>query len=343
MPNLFKLIFITLTIASCKNDIKIAAPWKETIVVYGLLDPAAPVNYLRIQKAYLDPEGNAFQFTGTNDSIYPINLDVKLLVRKNGGIIDTLFPELINGDDVGIKKDTGLFSNTPNYLFKITDKIFDSRLISGGREDYEYELKVKNKSTGYECSAKTYTTGLLEPLAPVSTTIYPITINDKANTFLTIGYREGRNVKAYDMEIRFYYRETLLTDTSVHSDKFINWVIFKNTTTHSLAGYEQKISSIQGNIFYELLNGLIAPNPLIKRQAKYCDILYYGVGEDLYTYIQVNLPSLGIVQKKPEYSNISNGLGIFSSRYITAIRNVPISADMKATLKTSVYTKELGF
>lgn len=343
MSKLLKLLIIILTLGSCNNKVDIAAPWKETIVVYGLLDPAAKVNYLRIQKAYLDPYGNAFQFMGNNDSIYPSNLDVKILVRKNGNIIDTLFPKIINGEDEGIKKDTGLFSNTPNFLYKITDKVMDSRLISGGKEDYEYELRVKNMATGYECSAKTLTTGLLEPLAPVSSNVYPININDKSNSFLTIGYREGRNVKSYDMEIRFYYKETLISDTSVNEVKYINWVIFKNKTTQSLAGYEQKISSIQGNIFYELLNGTIVPDPLISRKALYCDILYYGAGEDLYTYIQVNIPSLGIVQKKPEYSNIANGLGIFSSRYITALRNIPISAEMKSTLKSSDYTKNLGF
>src|SRR5688500_8608899 len=115
MSKLWKTLIIILSLWSCKNDIEVAAPWKETIVVYGLLDPAATVNYIRIQKAYLDPEGNAFQFAGINDSIYPKNLVVKLIVRKNGGTIDTLFPILINGDDENIKKDSGLFSATPNY------------------------------------------------------------------------------------------------------------------------------------------------------------------------------------------------------------------------------------
>lgn len=109
MSKLWKLLVICFSLWSCNNEIKIAAPWKETIVVYGLLDPAASVNYIRIQKAFLDPEGNAFQFVQINDSIYPTNLEVKLFVRKNGAIIDTLFPQLVNGDNEGIKKDTGLF------------------------------------------------------------------------------------------------------------------------------------------------------------------------------------------------------------------------------------------
>ena len=341
MAKLWKPLIIILCLWSCKNDIEIAAPWKETVVVYGLLDPASSVNYIRIQKAYLDPDGNAFQFAGINDSIYPTNLQVKLIVRKNGVTVDTLFPKLINGDDENIKKDTGLFSHSPNYLYKITGRIFDSRLIQGGKEDYEYELRVKNPSTGYECSAKTFTTGLLEPLAPASSNSNPININDKS--FITIGYREGRNVKAYDMTLRFWYKETRISDTSVHANKYVDWFILKNQPTISLQGYEQKISSIRGSLFYELLNASIKPDQDIKRTALHCDISYYGAGEDLFTYIEVNFPSLGIVQKKPEYTNTSNGLGIFSSRYITAIKQIPIGSDMKFSLKTSIHTKNLNF
>ena len=38
-------------------------------------------------------------------------------------------------------------------------------------------------------------------------------------------------------------------------------------------------------------------------------------GEDLNTYMEVNEPSSSIVQDKPEYTNIENGIGVFSSRY----------------------------
>lgn len=343
MSKLWKLLVICFSLWSCNNEIKIAAPWKETIVVYGLLDPAASVNYIRIQKAFLDPEGNAFQFVQINDSIYPTNLEVKLFVRKNGAIIDTVFPQLVNGDNEGIKKDTGLFSNSPNYLYKITNRILDSRLISGGSEDYEYELKVKNKGTGYECSAKTYTTGLLEALAPVSPGSKDITINDKANSYISVYYREGRFVKTYDMIIRFWYKETLNSDTSIKIVKSIDWSIVKNKPTKSIKGYETQLFAISGSFFYEILNSTIKPNASVKRDALYCDVEYYGAGEDLYTFIQVNQPSIGIIQKKPEYSNISNGLGIFSSRYITTLKKVPVSPEMKLVLKNSLYTKDLNF
>lgn len=344
MLKLWKPLLILLCFGACKNEIDIAAPWKETLVVYGLLDPGASVNYIRIQKAFLDPDGNAYQFTQNSDSIYPEKLDVRLYVRENGGPIkDTIFPELVDGNLYGVRKDTGLFASAPNYLYRIVDKIEDSRL-SPNPQDFEYELVVKNPKTGYTCSAKTYTTGFLEAMAPVSSNATPITINDKANTFLIYGYREGRKVKAYDMLIRFWYTESSISNPGKTDTLSFNWILFKNRLTESsLRGYEQKISSIPGNIFYELLNSKIKANPDIVRKGLYCDVEYYGAGQDLYTYIEVNVPSIGIIQKKPEYTNISNGLGIFSSRYVTALKKVPLSTDMMQTLKKSDYTKGLNF
>lgn len=343
MLKVFKLIVPVILLWSCSNEIKITSPWKETIIVYGLLDPAATNNYIRIQKAYLDPAGNAYQFADNSDSIYPGPLEVKLLVRKNGDLINTLFPSLIDGALDGIKKDSGLFANSPNYLYKISEPILASRLITGGREDYEYELKIKNKATGYECSAKTGSTGLLEALSPVGPGSTDISIADKNNSYMTIYYREGRNVKTYDLVLRFWYEEMLVSDTSKKTLKSMDWVLFKNKATKSIEGYNTQLLSISGSIFYQILQATILPNPNIKRRGLYCDFEFYGAAEDLYTFIQVNQPALGVVQKKPEYSNINNGLGLFSSRYITAIKKIPLSDDFKFLLKTSDYTKGLNF
>ena len=37
--------------------------------------------------------------------------------------------------------------------------------------------------------------------------------------------------------------------------------------------------------------------------------------EDLYTYMAVNEPFEGIVQERPVFTNINNGIGLFSCRY----------------------------
>ena len=51
--------------------------------------------------------------------------------------------------------------------------------------------------------------------------------------------------------------------------------------------------------------------------------------EDLNTYIKVNEPITGIVQKRPQFTNINNGIGIFSSRYTHTEEDIGLTEDTK--------------
>ncbi len=59
--------------------------------------------------------------------------------------------------------------------------------------------------------------------------------------------------------------------------------------------------------------------------------------------MEVTEPSLSLVQERPAYSNINNGIGIFSARYIKSNNDMEISSPTKAELKVNQYTKDLGF
>ena len=49
--------------------------------------------------------------------------------------------------------------------------------------------------------------------------------------------------------------------------------------------------------------------------------------QDLKTYIDVNEPITGIVQERPQFTNINNGIGLFSSRYTREYVNLPLSPE----------------
>jgi hypothetical protein len=55
-------------------------------------------------------------------------------------------------------------------------------------------------------------------------------------------------------------------------------------------------------------------NEIIKRTGSFIEIIISAADKDFALYLEVNEPSTSIVQDKPQYSNIENGLGIFSSR-----------------------------
>ena len=71
MKNYIKLVlFVAVfsTLFSCKNTLEVNAPWKETTVVYGLLNVHDTVQYIKINKAFLG-NGNEMSFAKVADSI----------------------------------------------------------------------------------------------------------------------------------------------------------------------------------------------------------------------------------------------------------------------------------
>jgi len=71
---------------------------------------------------------------------------------------------------------------------------------------------------------------------------------------------------------------------------------------------------LDGNTFFDILSNNIPVNMNLDREFKRFELVFSAGGQDIYYYINVNKPSIGIIQKKPEYSNIENALGVFSSR-----------------------------
>ena len=115
------LIVAVLLISGCKQDLQIASNHYQDIpVVYALLNlndygSDGQTHYIRIQKAYL-LKGNAYLATGIIDSVYyPDNLTVKLVSSQPG--INPFTLTRVDGSTVGLNKDTGIFANTPNYLY----------------------------------------------------------------------------------------------------------------------------------------------------------------------------------------------------------------------------------
>jgi len=47
---------------------------------------------------------------------------------------------------------------------------------------------------------------------------------------------------------------------------------------------------------------------------------------DLKSYIEVNSPSTGVVQERPIYTNVSNGIGLFASRGTRNLIGLPLIA-----------------
>jgi hypothetical protein len=106
---------------SCKNDLDVLAPYKESVAIYGLLDNTDTINYIRVNKVFLG-EGDATYMAQNADSVYfqPGEISVKLERIKNGLTVSVTNPSTasmqINLRDTLIPLSSGSF-NTQQRIY----------------------------------------------------------------------------------------------------------------------------------------------------------------------------------------------------------------------------------
>ena len=117
-----------ILLSACSNDLNLTSDWKDIPVVYGLLNESDANHYIRVEKAFLDPETSAFLLALEPDSIFYNNVTV-FLENVNSGQQFQL--QRVDGNDEGFEKEEGVFASSPNYLYKIDSTSLDLR---GGEE-----------------------------------------------------------------------------------------------------------------------------------------------------------------------------------------------------------------
>ena len=88
---MIKLIFAfaTLTLLfSCSEKIDLIGDFKETAVVYGLLDHSDSMHYVKITRAFIGP-GNALEIAQIEDSSYFDAVDATIEEIQGGNVLRT--------------------------------------------------------------------------------------------------------------------------------------------------------------------------------------------------------------------------------------------------------------
>jgi hypothetical protein len=92
----------------------------------------------------------------------------------------------------------------------------------------------------------------------------------------------------------------------------------RDVQTTSPLGNEGLSWTLAGESFFtNILTTVSAPATITDfshRQLQNITLEFLVAGTELNTYMAVNAPSSSVNQDKPDYTNITNGLGIFSSR-----------------------------
>ncbi len=325
--------------------------YKETMVVYGLLDQSQNKQYIKVNKAFLG-QGNAYSYAQIKDSSqYVHSLTVKLQrFDSNGNII---LPEKTLSPDKSVPKDPGIFygPDQANAIYSI-----DSASLGAGffNTSNTYKLIISNSETGTQVSSQTSlisSIGQFVSPAP-STSINPVLsfiIPNNNNYRFFIKWNSGVNARIYQPSIRFNYIDSTINGSSAGNDTLhLDWQ-FPTQNTQGLAGNEAMEFDFLGQSFLQFIGNQLNGKPttnLVARRALKTEIHLTAGADDLNTYIQVNAPSTGIVQDKPIFTNINNGLGIFSARFNEAPVSRVLSSSTGGTLDSLAcgqYTRSLKF
>lgn len=285
-------------LSSCSTDVDLLEEYKPITVVYGLLNKNEGIQYIKVNKAFLG-EGNALIMAQQSDSSNYQPGDIDVYLQKSGD------PNLIQCfDTTGIPKDDGIFSNDYQLLFYT-----NTTLDPGGT----YNLIINRHTDGVAITASTPIVKDLTIQQPSSPTAQ-LSLATTASYF--IRWQSGANGKVFNVVFRFPYTEYTLSPADTQS-KYVDWNL-GNVVAAGANGNESMSLEIEGENLFKFLSSTIPYDANRIRAFSDTDkveLIFSAGAEDFYTYIQVNEPSIGLIQEKPVFTNISNGVGIFSSRW----------------------------
>lgn len=328
------LLITGLVFTACKNDLDVLAPGEEAVSVYGILNPNESVQTIRINKVYLT-DGDAL-VAGQDAS--QINygageLTVSLQRFMTGSETPTLTTvgnatkkEIVLTETV-VTTASGNF-NPSQRLWQTSDKLYNSG---------EYRLIIKNNSSGAVFTAQNVVidsvkSGSYMPLRYLPP-FYPVhgfydntppdqtqqgAYIDYSNTNLTtpqkIRFKSIPNARLYNVIMRFHYQDSLLDGSKV--DQYVDYTFATIKSSH-LKGDEDLEVNFLSEYFYTNTATEVAKknsSNVLCRKSGYIEYIIQAGAQSLSDFLQINAPSNTIAQDKPSFSNISGGVGIFSSR-----------------------------
>lgn len=339
------IAIIAVSFLSCSTELDINGNKKEVMIVYGILDASTSTQYIKINRAFLG-EGNALEYAQIPDStLYPYLLNVTLDVVNSNG--QSVLSAPLVADTVNIWKDGGLFFSGYQTYYRFDFKNYDTLSFTTYshdtiwlKADYRYKLTIKDPVTEnvYESEAPGLSNILIETPPSSSTTISFYTDNQSNVKFSSV-----KNGKIYEGKFTFHYYEIYDSNPTDTIEKTIDWNL-ATVKSDNTSGGELLYMNYSNWTFYDLLGQAIEQRDDVQRYTGYVFLSITIGAEDLNTYMDVNQPSNTLIQDKPSFSNISNGIGLFTSRYsYRRSRPMKLNTNTKDLLKTHPSTENLNF
>lgn len=317
---------LMLGVWGCSTDIELNAPYDRTPVVFGLLDAAQDTQWVRINRTWLG-DGNQFDAALIADSSeYPAeDLTVTVQERVGGAagaswnLVDTIIEN---------KSDQGIFYAPSHQMWYFVPE-------GGLNTDAEYDLSIDIASDEDEVSSATnmianQVGNITQPPPGVNNFKLGFASPGFVTTYpdITFKWSSTAGASRYDITVFIHVIERVWNDLD-HTDlleereRVVEWNIGTLNTDDDEGG-EVLQKEVSGSRFFSTLATQLDVDPYITRVlgvwdeqvqiARAVDFELTIANEELSTYLEVNAPVTGVIQERPEYTNIDGGLGLFAAR-----------------------------
>lgn len=305
--NVAFIAFSIAILSSCKNTLNVQAPYKDITVVYGLMDQNDPIHYIRINKAF-EGNGNAYTMALQYDSIYyPVGTISAVLQDSNtstGTVVKTIPLDTTTTVPLG----PGTFSY-PRQLLYYTNVTLNP--------NDNYNLIITNTKTGKKIHGSTsllQDIGFSSPKNMASRNFALPLPSDNIPNPSYIEWNSTTSAVIYQLVIEFYYDSKVGNGAAVLQPPL--QIVFPQLTAPSNIGGYQMSYLVTCQDLFSLITSSLQQEVGVTRHADSLGVIFTTGTDDLNTYIQLSQPPTGINQDIPFYSDVVNGVGLYTARHV---------------------------
>ena len=323
--------FVALIFSSCSNKVDLYSDEGETTIVYAMLDASADTNFFKITKSFIGNVNElAYDYNASNYKYDEIE------VTFSGVFEGSNQTQTITLDTISIwipyDPDATFYSGCWQRYYYTTKKLV---------EDKEYTLNILRKEDNVNVSVKTSTINdfnIREPYEPATglrfKDVKKGTVKWKVPVFPCISTAAYFEITGYLNYTEQMPGSSEVVNRSVvwpfGSDKAENLLVTNNNDVYYSTNYtpEALFDVLRYNTY------LRENSPIgVYREFVNFEIKVSAVGEDLYNYYLAT-NSTSAIQDVPNFSNVTNGIGIMSAR-------ISKSKSYKIDILTRNYVVEL--
>ena len=326
------LFGLGLFFSACDNELNQLADAKDIPVVYGVINRNDTAHFLRVEKVFVDPVVAPAELAKDPANLYYDNIQVQLQVRSTEEIY-TL--DRVDGASQGFPRKEGPFAQSPNYLYKL--KLPNGEKFTNGqtidllitRGD---ELEIVKSSTQIVSDIQ-----VQSPKIGLSNTIDLVSVSRVTCSF------NKEDAFIFDIYLVLKYRERDAVNGGEWVSKTLDWKVGSDLVPES--GKSNVTVNIPGDGFLSFLASEIEVLPDVFRAFDGVDIRIDAGGRALESSVSLSKVNGGLTssQVTPVFNNITNGVGLFSSKNQVISEGFILDADTRDSLRRSSITAPLQF